>query len=146
MFKTVLVCTDGSEHAMRAAQRAAEIARQGEVRLLLLHVVNLTKELSPYVMPWQLELESAVASSGQKAEQETVLKRTAKVFEEAGLPYHQLRETGHPGSRIVQVAECEGADLIVIGSRGLSALKALLLGSVSNYVVHNAPCSVLLVR
>lgn len=146
MFKTVLVCTDGSAHAIKAAQRAVEIAGQGEVRLLLVHVANGMKADGPYVMPWQMEREELSAFSGQRAEQETALKQTAKVLEEAGLPYRLLREQGHPGGRIVQVAEREGADLIIVGSRGLSVLKALLLGSVSDHVVHNASCSVLICR
>lgn len=54
--------------------------------------------------------------------------------------------TGNPGFMICQVAQEQGAGLIVMGRRGHSGFKEWLLGSVSNYVLHHAPCSVLIVQ
>jgi nucleotide-binding universal stress UspA family protein len=53
---------------------------------------------------------------------------------------------GDPGQKICQVAQQEGIDLIIVGRHGRSGLSELILGSVSNYVVHHAPCSVLVVQ
>ena len=54
--------------------------------------------------------------------------------------------TGNPGRSICELASTWEADLILVGSRGLKGLKEMFLGSVSNYVTHHAPCSVLIVR
>ncbi|MBE9048435.1 universal stress protein, partial [Pleurocapsales cyanobacterium LEGE 10410] len=58
--------------------------------------------------------------------------------------FNQL--TGNPGRLICELAADWSADLILVGSRGLKGLKEMFLGSVSNYVTHHAPCSVLIVR
>lgn len=146
MFKTILVCSDGSEHAIRAAQQAACIAKQARAHVLLLNVNDTAKELRPYVMPWQLELGETQEVSEAEREQEHVLQETARLFEDARVCCQLLREHGHPAAQIVRVAERENVDLIVMGSRGLNVLKSLLLGSVSDHVIHHAHCSVLVVR
>ncbi len=71
---------------------------------------------------------------------------TGKVLGEAGVTYATLRETGHPVDTIADVADREKCDLIVMGSRGTTAWKALLLGSVSDGVVRHAHLPVLIVR
>ena len=53
---------------------------------------------------------------------------------------------GYPGRNICELAQTWSAELIVVGSRGLTGLKEMFLGSISNYVTHHAPCSVLIVR
>ncbi|MGA2625655.1 MAG: universal stress protein [Candidatus Bathyarchaeia archaeon] len=64
----------------------------------------------------------------------------------AGLKVEKIKESGHPADRIVKVASENGYDLIVIGSRGNSAIKEALLGSVSHHVCQHAKCSVLIAR
>lgn len=146
MVKTILVCSDGSEHALKAAQRAAFIAKQSGACALLLNVAHAEQEAIPYVMPWQMEYGETPSALVPEAEQEDILNKTAKLFAEANVRCQLLRECGHPAAQIVRVAEREDVDLIVMGSRGLSVLKSLLLGSVSDHVIHHAHCSVLVVR
>lgn len=64
----------------------------------------------------------------------------------AGVKTEYTQLTGNPGRSICEIAHIWSADLIVVGSRGLKGLKEMFLGSVSNYVTHHAPCSVLIVR
>ena len=63
-----------------------------------------------------------------------------------GIPTESKCEVGHPGSLIRDLAMNWSADLIVMGRRGLSGLQEVFLGSVSNYILHHAPCSVLIVH
>jgi nucleotide-binding universal stress UspA family protein len=76
----------------------------------------------------------------------TVEQPAGKLFTDAGMAYEWQFEVGHPVDTILHVAKDRGADLIVLGSRGLGGFKRLLLGSVSNGVLHHAPCPVLIVR
>jgi nucleotide-binding universal stress UspA family protein len=64
----------------------------------------------------------------------------------AGLSVEKIMKSGHPADRIVKVASEKGYDLIVMGSRGNSGMKELLLGSVSHHVCQRAKCSVLIAR
>ena len=146
MFKTILVCTDGSEHALKAIQKAAWLAKIADACVLLLNVKQVDQTYMPYTIPWQLEIGEVPADPTMDAEQVVILEQAKRLLEIAGVRHHVLGECGHPAALIVKVAEREEADLIVMGSRGLSEWKALLLGSVSDHVTHHAPCSVLIVR
>ncbi|MEL7079709.1 MAG: universal stress protein, partial [Cyanobacteria bacterium J06582_2] len=57
-----------------------------------------------------------------------------------------IQLSGNPGRSICELANTWSADLILVGSRGLKGIKEMFLGSVSNYVTHHAPCSVLIIR
>ena len=143
MFKTILICSDGSDHALKAAKQAVEIARLHEACLVLLHVEP--SELQPYAVPWQLEIGQAPMQH-LSAEHKANLEATMALCKDERVTYRCRHEHGHPAEQIIRVAEEEEADLIVMGSRGLSEWKALLLGSVSDHVLHHAHCSVLIVR
>ena len=64
----------------------------------------------------------------------------------AGVKTEFKQTVGYPGRNICELAQTWSAELILVGSRGLTGLKEMFLGSVSNYVTHHAPCSVLIVR
>ena len=146
MFKTILVCADGSEHAMEAVKKAASLAKQTDACVLLLNVNDSAKETMPCVMPWQLELGEVQSVLDLTARQEAILRKATELLDVVNVRYQCLRECGHPASQIVRVADRESVDLIVLGSRGLGGFKSLLLGSVSEHVVHHAPCPVLVMR
>ncbi len=146
MFKTILVCSDGSQHSMKAAREAAVIARQSDACVLLLNVNSNAETLSPCIMPWQMEVNENQFSRDLDEPQECALKHAEILFDKDAVRYVSLREFGHAAAQIVRVAEREEADLIVLGSRGLNVLETLLLGSVSDHVVRHAHCSVLVVR
>lgn len=74
------------------------------------------------------------------------LQEKAKEAKAAGVNTEFIQLTGNPGRAICELASTWSADLVLVGSRGLKGLKEMFLGSVSNYVTHHAPCSVLIVR
>lgn len=129
----IVVGYDGSEHADRALARARAIAGENEVIVVAaarLTTLNRDPGSSP-VDP--LEVEEAQESL-EKAKH--VISGNARFVE----------AHGDPADALVRVAKDEGADLIVIGTRGLNFAQRALLGSVSTKVVHHAECDVLVVR
>ena len=146
MFTTILVCSDGSDHAMRATRQAAVIAKGSDACVLLLNVNDPAKELMLYVTPWQQGAGDTLSVSDVGTGQDGILKRTAKLLDDSQVRYELLREFGHPAEQIVRVAVRESVDLIVLGSRGLAALESPSLGAVSDHILKHAPCSVLIVR
>jgi nucleotide-binding universal stress UspA family protein len=143
MFKTILICSDGSDHALKAAKQAVETARLHQACVVLLHVEST--EFQPLTVPWQLEIGES-APPHLTAQHRANLDATIALCKEARVVYRCRHAYGHAAEQIIRAAEEEEADLIVIGSRGLSEWKALLLGSVSDHVLHHAHCSVLIVR
>lgn len=145
MFNTILVCTDGSEHAIHAAKMAAELASKFDSKVVMLSVLTHIME------PVFLAVDAGPASWNSAEEayekaQEDIEQRTGAVFAKAEIAYEAIRERGHAADKIVEVAEQRKTDLIVLGSRGLGTFTRLVLGSVSDGVLHHAHCPVLIVR
>ena len=146
MFTKILLASDGSDYAVRAAQATAEIAKALGASVTVIHVFSMP--VMQIAVPGSpgVEMDPASVSAYMDEVHDSVSRRTGKVLEEAGLQYDVLTEVGHPAEVIVRVAEDDGYDLIVIGSRGLTAIKSFLLGSVSDRVSHHAHCPVLIVK
>lgn len=146
MLKEIVVGTDGSDLALKAARVAGEIARKFQANLTLLSVFDLSNMVAPYEGgPDTVPYMETMLQMGEEM-QDNVQRRTGEVLKELEVPFHVRRETGHPVETIVRVAEEQKADLIVLGSRGLGTFKRLRLGSVSDGVLHHAHCPVLIVR
>jgi len=153
MFQHILICSDGSENAFRSACAGAEIAKRFGGRVTLMSVYNQAIVPPPFgaapdpagytetVLEYTEELRRAAGEL-----QDAMEKRTSKVFEEACVPYECIRAIGHPVEEITKAAKSRDVDLIVMGSRGMGTLSSLLLGSVSDGVLHHAHCPVLIVR
>ena len=151
MFTKILIASDGSEGAHRAAQAGAEIARRFNAPVTVLHVFSPPPVLASYGAGIPAEMVSgavdpALIEQWAQSAGQAVAERTEDALRDAGVSYTFRQEIGHPADRIVRVAEHEKCDLIVIGSRGLSGVKEFLLGSVSSRVSHHAPCAVLIVH
>lgn len=147
MFTKILVCSDGSEHALAAAGAAAEIAQKFGAEIVLLNVFNPAAVPAPFIgVPGASLLTATDMGCYAQELQQTVEKDTGRVFDEIGVPYICRRELGHPVDRIVAVAATIKADLIVMGTRGLGQWKSYLLGSISDGVLHHAHCPVLIIR
>ena len=142
----ILVPVDGSENAFRAIDLACRLADEGN-ELLLLNVVGrgeLPEELKRYARvediegppAWQYEQLIAAELIGKALE-----RLRGRGFENIDT----FVRTGDPAKTIIAVARETGAELIVMGSRGLGALKGLAFGSVSQKVCHSAPCQVVTV-
>lgn len=157
MFHQVLVAIDSSAIGRRVFEAALAVAKATGASLMLLHVLSSEEKGSPPV-PIFSSWEYSSGLSGGTLE---IYQEQWETFEERGLAllrsYQEsataagvitefTQNSGSPGRTICQLAQSWKADLIVIGRRGHSGFNELLLGSVSNYVLHHAPCSVLTVQ
>ncbi len=146
MFTHILMATDGSEHALKAAACAAEIAQKFGSEVTLLCVFNPPLTQGPQIGVVDTPVDPAVIARYGEEVQEAVERRTGQVFEQYGVAYQARREVGHPADMIIAIAARSNADLIVMGSRGLAGLQSFLLGSVSERVLRHAHCPVLIVK
>jgi nucleotide-binding universal stress UspA family protein len=136
MFSTVAVGTDGSATAGEAVEKAAEIARRFEAKLVLLSATE-----GPGAPPdGDPELQWATNSAARVT---ALLEQLAHELGEAGLEVETRAEEGDPAETLVRLAEEAGAELLVIGNKGM---QRRVLGSVPNTVTHRAGCSVLVVK
>jgi nucleotide-binding universal stress UspA family protein len=142
----LLVATDGSPHALRAAALAARLARElRQVEVTLINVGHVPAiaygGAGPDTMVDYNILEEGLARAGQ-----AILDTTVPEFAGVDVPIARLYKHGDPAGVIVKTAAEIHADMIVIGCRGLGQLGGLILGSVSERVLHGAGIPVLVVR
>jgi len=131
----IVVGFDGSEHSRRALQRATELAgADGQ----LVVVASAEARLGAPVTEGG-RLDPSTTEHAHRALSEARDRVSGK-----GLNAEFVETFGDPGAAIIEAAE--GADLVVVGSRGISRLERVLLGSVSTKVVQRASCDVLVVR
>ena len=141
MYRKILVGTDGSPTAAEAVQQAADLAKLHDAELIVLHGAR-TSNPAPdmgFALP-------AVDVEGVKAAGEEILHEASGKAESVGLKVRTVLREGDPADAILDTAEEEGVDLIVVGNRGMRGAKRFLLGSVPNRVAHHSPCSVLIVH
>jgi nucleotide-binding universal stress UspA family protein len=146
MFQKILLASDGSEFALRAAQATAELAKALGSSVTILHVFAMPVMQMAVPGSPGVDIDPGTVSEYIEQVQDSVARRTGRVLEEAGVAYETLNEVGHPAEAIVRIAEDDGYDLIVMGSRGMTEIKSFLLGSVSDKVSHHAHCPVLIVK
>jgi nucleotide-binding universal stress UspA family protein len=139
MFTTVVVGTDWSGTAEVAFVKALELARQGGGRL---HVVTASPP-APAPATGRPAGASGSASLGPDFQADVVLERTLDRLGANDVDVRQHTVTAEPGEAIVAVAEEVGADLVVVGNKGMHRR---VLGSTPNTVSHRAPCDVLIVQ
>jgi nucleotide-binding universal stress UspA family protein len=137
MFKTIVLAADGSDHAHRAVAIAAELAKLAGGKVTVLHVRehDLTRG-----QIWELETE---------AEANAVVKRAVDEIKKAGTEAEgKVIRTAHGkvAEALVDSARDLKADAIVLGSRGLSDLAGLVLGSVAHKVIHLSDKTVVVAR
>ena len=157
MFKRIIVAISPSDKDDLIVHEAVSIAKLTNATLMLLHVLSPMDEGYPtpiYPGPDSIYPglhEEAIRAYAQQWE----------AYERSGLEYLQKLQTqvsdmgvatefsqnvGDPGRTICELANTWNADLIILGRRGLTGVREMFLGSVSNYVLHHAPCSVLTVQ
>ncbi|MDZ8082359.1 MAG: universal stress protein [Nostoc sp. SerVER01] len=157
MFKKILVALDRSEVGQKVFDQALDLAKLTQASLMLLHVLSPEEEGSPYVpivsnFDYYPGLNSQSFELYQK-QWETFKTQGIQMLQAfcaqantAGITTEFTQNLGNPGRLICDLARSYDADLIVMGRRGRSGLTELFLGSVSNYVLHHAPCSVHIVH
>ena len=146
----ILIATDGSEFSRRAVEKGCDMIAPSEkiiVKILsgVEHLIPMAAEPFAVSTEYHAQIEADLREQSKKAVAE------AEKIVRAKLPAENLSVetqvfTGNVKQSIVDEAEKFGANLIVVGSHGYGFFDRMLLGSVSDYVVHHAPCSVLIVR
>jgi nucleotide-binding universal stress UspA family protein len=145
MFSSIVVGTDGSETARKAVHAAVDLAKSVGATL------DIVSAYEP-VSSQRLREESRQApedtqwSINPREDVEATLSEAAEAIGDAGVNIETFAREGDPADAILDVAEERGADLIVVGNKGMTGAKRFLLGSVPNKVSHHAPCSVLIIR
>lgn len=140
MYKNILIGVDGSVHALHAAKAAGELARA--LHCERLRIVYAYEPLPSYL--GEPFLSSAIEKRMEEAE--GILKSAEEAVGQTPGKIHTETLEGPPAESILNVANIQHVDLIVMGSRGLGRLTGALLGSQSQKVVQHAPCPVLIVR
>jgi nucleotide-binding universal stress UspA family protein len=154
-FNRILVPLVRSESAAAIFKEALKLARDNNSKLMLFHSVDwdMGEHFGSFA-----EIEAEVDFSGAfiQAQQERLqqelqeskdwLQTYTEQATAMGIPTESKCQVGHPGALIRDLAKDWNADLIVMGRRGLSSFQEVFLGSVSNYILHHTPCSVLIVH
>jgi nucleotide-binding universal stress UspA family protein len=145
MFARIVVGTDGSETARHAVREATELAKQTGATLDVVSAYEPVGQsrLREERMEAPTDIEHMV---NPHEDVDAMLRDAAAEIGSAGVTARTFARQGDPADAILDVAEEENADLIVVGNKGMTGAKRFLLGSVPNKVSHHAPCSVLIVR
>ncbi len=151
MSKTYLVAVDGSDHGWKALDLAANLAKTSDATLMVLHVVPyepMPDGLQEYAEMEGIAIEEMSARFHYgKAIGDRITREAAERANRAGLENVMTEVAeGHPASEIVSVATARKADIVFVGSRGLSDIGGLLLGSVSHRVMHLSHCTCVAVK
>ena len=144
--RRVLVGYDGSPHGLEAVRFCARLPLGPEARVRLLGVVTLpVVPAGPDMMavPWPPTIDAFIDE--QRAHFDGALRQAAAEFGGDAAGVERSVVMGQPATEIVDAAE-KDADLVIVGARGLGAVGRLVLGSVSDRVVHHAPCPVIVVK
>jgi len=141
-YRKILVGYDGSENAKRALERAIALSKGEGAALVIVVAVNTIMPVygttAPYYPPNYAE---EVTKEGQKSLAEAVNRAKEATQRVSGSV-----EDGHPAEMILDAADRNGCDLIVLGRRGISGVERFLIGGVSSSVVNHSKCDVLIVR
>ena len=146
MFGSILVGTDGSATATTAVRHAIDLARELDARL---QIVSAYEPVSDQrLRSEKIELPGdAQWTVGPREDVLAVLGAAQQEAVQSGLvAVETFARQGDAADAILDVAEEQRSDLIIVGNRGMTGAKRFLLGSVPNKVSHHAPCSVLIVR
>ena len=172
MINTILAATDGSRHAGRVLDFAVDMAAKYEAKLVIIHVLGrgaVPEELrhmaevehvaEPPAADFSVPLAAAAHGGDRRPANEhenhqihsfigrKLLDEAVKLAKRGRVrEVRQVMEEGNPANRILQTAEKTEADIIVMGSRGLSDLQSLLIGSVSHKVLQLARCTCICVK
>ena len=139
MFRTIVVGTDGSSTADIAVARGAELARLTGGKL---HIVSAYTPTPARVVG---EKAAGEYSIGPDFKVDAVLAGTISNLKAEGIDISTHGPKGDPADAIIEIAVREGADLIVLGSKGMQGARRVL-GSIPNKVSHRAPCDLLIVQ
>jgi nucleotide-binding universal stress UspA family protein len=138
--KKILAPLDGSENSFRALDVAIFLATKSDASLALLYSVSVFPSIEVQTIdPIKCQIE-------ERKFAESVLKKAEAICAKNGITPSKITANGTPGYMIVKYIKNNKVDLVVLGSRGRSAVREVFLGSVSNYVLHKSSAPVLVVK
>ena len=141
MFSKVLVPVDGSDNSLRALDAALLLSEKIGAEVTAIHVMEDIPILHIQSEKLLRELIDAY-----KKETQQILSKCSDIATRKGLSITTKLLQGNVGSTILDFCEREKYDVIIMGSRGMGKFKELVLGSVSNKVVHHSSCPVMIIR
>jgi len=139
VFEKILVPLDGSDHSLHALEKAVQIAKKFDSKIVLINVYSVSsfKVTPSQVFNYVVEIRKAG---------ELMLAEAKKKLTREEIPVETILKEGHIVEEILKSVTDQNIDLIVIGARGLGIMKEILLGSVSHGVILHAPCPIMVVR
>jgi nucleotide-binding universal stress UspA family protein len=145
VYASIVVGTDGSDTAREAVRQAAELAARlgATLRIVSAYEPVPAGRLREEAQQVPADLEWMV---NPREEVDATLRDAAATARANGVEAETYARQGDPADAILDVAEEQSADLIVVGNKGMTGARRFLLGSVPNRVSHHAPCSVLIIR
>ncbi len=146
MIRSIVVGTDGSETANKAVGEAAQLAAGLGATLDLVSAYAPVSSQRLKEEARQVPEDLAHMVTPREDVEATLTEAAERVKEMGVADVNTFAREGEPADAILDVAEERGADLIVVGNKGMTGAKRFLLGSVPNKVSHHAPCSVLIIR
>jgi nucleotide-binding universal stress UspA family protein len=153
LFQKTLVPLDGSEHSLKALERAAQIAEKFSGKITLIHVYSVQPIMMPEPstvtslnIPILTGAEVSVMIEAARKWGNKILEAGEQRIKATNVQVEKLLVEGHAVEEIVRVANQGNFDLIAIGARGVSHMREMLLGSVTDGVIHHAHCPVLVIK
>ncbi|MGI9565705.1 MAG: universal stress protein [Nitrosopumilus sp.] len=138
LYMNILVPIDGSKHSEKAILHACDMAKNYQSRLTLLYVVEKSAPINLLDRKEYLKILKKFGNN--------VLIKGKKLATQQGIDSKIIMKEGNVANEIVRMAKKEQSNLIIVGSKGLGATARFLLGSVSNKLANNSPCSILIVK
>ena len=155
-FNKILAAVDQSPLSQSVFEQSLELAKSNNAKLLLFHCLTTDTVTGPPPFSSEFGLSPQIISQAYQAQQiyleqqtrevQTLLNRYYEVALRQGVAADFEYRSSDAGQGICQAAQRWGVDLIVMGRRGRKGFTEVLLGSVSNYVLHHAPCAVLVIQ
>jgi nucleotide-binding universal stress UspA family protein len=153
LFNQILVPLDGSEHSLKALEEAAQIAKKFSGKITLIHVYSVPPLMMPepstvgsLSIPIITGAEVSMMIEAAKKLGNRILDDGEQRIKTSGIQVEKMLVEGHAVEEIVRVANQGSFDLIVIGARGVSHMREMLLGSVTDGVLHHVGCPVLVMK
>ena len=141
LYRNIVIATDGSENSQRAISCGVEIAKLSGATVHALYVVDTPSMISETWTAGKEMVHELIIREGKK-----VLSKVKKIIEDSGVEVKEVLLEGYPSEEIINFAENNNMDLIVMGTLGKTGLERFLVGSVAENVVRNSKVPVMVIR
>ena len=156
-FQTIMVAIDSTEVSHKAFEKAISIAKALDAKLFISHVLSFRDVDSPqpihsYSTPGTIVIDEAIRQKYQQQwndyieHYEALLKQKLEKAQSRGVDAESIQPQGAIGRVLCETARTLDVDLLIVGSHQRRGISELMMGSTSNYIMHHAPCSVLVVH